>query len=35
VKIEEMVWPILKYVGLLLIAFIRELGTALPRALGY
>ena len=40
VKIEETVWPILKYLGLLLIcllliAFIPELSTALPRALGY
>jgi tripartite ATP-independent transporter DctM subunit len=40
VKIEETVKPILKYLGLLLIcliliAFIPELSTALPRALGY
>ena len=40
VEIEETVKPILKYLGLLLIcliliAFIPELSTALPRALGY
>lgn len=40
VKLEETVWPILKYLGLLflcllLIAFVPEISTALPRALGY
>lgn len=40
VKLEETVWPILKYLGLLflcllVIAFIPELSTAVPRALGY
>lgn len=40
VKLEETVWPILKYLGLLLacllvIAFVPALSTALPRALGY
>lgn len=40
VKLEETVWPILKYLGLLflcllVIAFIPEISTALPRALGY
>jgi tripartite ATP-independent transporter DctM subunit len=40
VRLEETVWPILKYLGLLficllLIAFIPAISTALPRALGY
>jgi tripartite ATP-independent transporter DctM subunit len=40
VRLEETVWPILKYLGLLflcllLIAFVPEISTALPRALGY
>jgi tripartite ATP-independent transporter DctM subunit len=40
VKLEETVWPILKYLGLLflcllLIALVPEISTALPRALGY
>jgi tripartite ATP-independent transporter DctM subunit len=40
VKLEETIWPILKYLGLLLvcllvIAFVPELSTAVPRALGY
>ena len=40
VRLEETVGPIMKYLGLLflcllLIAFIPELSTALPRALGY
>ncbi len=40
VKLEETVWPILKYLGvlflcLLLIAFIPGISTMLPRALGY
>lgn len=40
VKLEETVWPILKYLGVLLlcllvIAFVPQLSTALPRALGY
>jgi tripartite ATP-independent transporter DctM subunit len=40
VKLEETVWPIMKYLGLLfvcllLIAFVPSISTALPRALGY
>jgi tripartite ATP-independent transporter DctM subunit len=40
VKLEETVWPIMKYLGLLLacllaIAFVPQLSTALPRAMGY
>ena len=40
VKLEETVWPIMKYLGLLLlclllIAFVPEISTALPRAMGY
>lgn len=40
VRLEETVWPIMKYLGLLfvcllLIAFVPSLSTALPRALGY
>lgn len=40
VRLEETVWPILKYLGLLLIcllliAFVPAISTALPRALGY
>jgi len=40
VKLEETVWPIMKYLGLLFlcllaIAFIPEISTALPRAMGY
>ena len=40
VKLEETVWPIMKYLGLLLlclllIAFVPQISTALPRALGY
>ncbi len=40
VRLEETVWPILKYLGLLfacllLIAFVPQISTALPRALGY
>ena len=40
VKLEETVWPILKYLGLLflcllLIAFVPAISTALPRAFGY
>jgi tripartite ATP-independent transporter DctM subunit len=40
VRLEETVWPIMKYLGLLLvclllIAFVPEISTALPRALGY
>jgi tripartite ATP-independent transporter DctM subunit len=40
VKLEETVWPIMKYLGLLflcllLIAFVPAISTALPRSLGY
>nr|WP_294505539.1 TRAP transporter large permease subunit [uncultured Rhodopila sp.] len=40
VKLEETVWPIMKYLGILLacllaIAFVPQLSTALPRAMGY
>ena len=40
VSLEETVWPILKYLGLLflcllLIAFVPEISTALPRGLGH
>jgi tripartite ATP-independent transporter DctM subunit len=40
VKLEETVWPIMKYLGLLflcllLIAFVPKISTVLPRALGY
>jgi tripartite ATP-independent transporter DctM subunit len=40
VKLEETVWPIMKYLGLLLacllaIAFVPQISTALPRAMGY
>jgi len=40
VRLEETVWPILKYLGLLflcllLIAFVPAISTVLPRALGY
>ncbi|HVY14968.1 MAG TPA: TRAP transporter large permease subunit [Rhodopila sp.] len=40
VRLEETVWPILKYLGLLficllLIAFVPAISTALPRAFGY
>ncbi len=40
VKLEDTAWPIMKYLGVLLlcliaIAFVPELSTALPRALGY
>jgi tripartite ATP-independent transporter DctM subunit len=40
VKLEETVWPIMKYLGLLLlclllIAFGPQISTALPRAMGY
>jgi tripartite ATP-independent transporter DctM subunit len=40
VKLEETAWPIMKYLGLLLlclllIAFVPQISTALPRAMGY
>jgi tripartite ATP-independent transporter DctM subunit len=40
VRLEETVWPIMKYLGLLflcllLIAFVPAISTMLPRALGY
>jgi TRAP-type C4-dicarboxylate transport system permease large subunit len=40
VKLEETVGPIMKYLGLLLlclllIAFVPQISTALPRAMGY
>jgi TRAP-type C4-dicarboxylate transport system permease large subunit len=40
VKLEETVWTIMKYLGLLLrclllIAFVPQISTALPRAMGY
>ena len=40
VRLEETVWPVLKYLGILLlclvsIAFVPEIATFLPRAMGY